>query len=222
MEGGRAERQGRMAAEDRRQQILEVAIGLFSAKGFRGTTTREIAQGVGVTEAIIFRHFATKSDLYAAIIDWKACTEGWTALQRAIEGTLESGDDGGLFEAIAYGILQFYEEDEQAMRLLMYSALEGHELSELFYRNHVARIFEALADFIGRRIEEGRYRRVDAMTAVRAFVGMVDYHGMANKIFARQAREQLGIDNREAAKRFTEIFLASMWNHQHQVEVANR
>ena len=218
MEGERGERAVRMAAEDRRQQILEVAVGLFSAKGFRGTTTREIAQGVGVTEAIIFRHFATKGELYAAIIDWKACSEDCAALRRGIEGALESGDDRGVFEAIAYGILQFYEEDEQAMRLLMYSALEGHELSELFYQNHVARIFETLAEFIGRRIEEGRYRRVDAMTAVRAFVGMVDYHGMANKIFARQAREQFGIDNREAAKRFTEIFLASMLNHQDQGE----
>ena len=218
MEGERGERAVRMAAEDRRQQILEVAVGLFSAKGFRGTTTREIAQGVGVTEAIIFRHFATKGELYAAIIDWKACSEDWAALQRGIEGALESGDDWGLFEAIAFRILQFYEEDEQAMRLLMYSALEGHELSELFYRNHVARIFEALAEFIGRRIGEGRYRQVDAMTAVRAFVGMVDYHGLSNKIFARQAREHLGIDNREAAKRFTEIFLASMLNHQYQGE----
>ncbi|MBO0800867.1 MAG: helix-turn-helix transcriptional regulator, partial [Blastocatellia bacterium] len=50
----------RMAAEDRRQQILEVAVKLFSQKGFRGTTTKEIALAAGVNEAIIFRHFATK------------------------------------------------------------------------------------------------------------------------------------------------------------------
>jgi TetR/AcrR family transcriptional regulator len=33
---------------------------LFSKKGFRGTTTKEIAQAAGVSEAIIFRHFETK------------------------------------------------------------------------------------------------------------------------------------------------------------------
>jgi TetR/AcrR family transcriptional regulator len=58
----------RMAAEDRREQIIEVAVRLFSQKGFRGATTREIATAAGVNEAIIFRHFSTKSDLYAAII----------------------------------------------------------------------------------------------------------------------------------------------------------
>ena len=62
----------RMAAEDRRQQILDIAVRLFSHKGFRGTTTKEIALAAGVNEAIIFRHFATKEELYRAIIDQNA------------------------------------------------------------------------------------------------------------------------------------------------------
>src|SRR5215210_8722132 len=64
---------GRMCADDRRRQIAEVAMRLFSERGFRGTTTKEIAHAAGVSEAIIFRHFATKEDLYTAIIDFKAC-----------------------------------------------------------------------------------------------------------------------------------------------------
>jgi len=48
-----------MSGEDRRRQLIEVAIDLFSRRGFSGTTTREIALAAGVTEAIIFRHFAT-------------------------------------------------------------------------------------------------------------------------------------------------------------------
>src|SRR5215208_8490986 len=64
---------GRMCADDRRRQIAEVAMRLFSERGFRGTTTKEIAQAAGVSEAIIFRHFATKEELYTAIIDYKGC-----------------------------------------------------------------------------------------------------------------------------------------------------
>src|SRR5215207_2497876 len=63
----------RMCAGDRRRQIAEVAMRLFSERGFRGTTTKEIAQAAGVSEAIIFRHFATKEELYTAIIDYKGC-----------------------------------------------------------------------------------------------------------------------------------------------------
>src|SRR5215208_4694809 len=69
---------GRMCADDRRRQIAEVAMRLFSERGFRGTTTKEIAQAAGVSEAIIFRHFATKEDLYSAIIDLKSC-DGFAA-----------------------------------------------------------------------------------------------------------------------------------------------
>ena len=53
----------RMAAEERKLQILRVAVSLFSQKGFGGTTTREIAQAAGVSEAMVFRHFATKQAL---------------------------------------------------------------------------------------------------------------------------------------------------------------
>ena len=60
---------GRMAGEKRRLQILIVAVRLFSQRGFRGTTTKEIAHAAGISEAMVFRHFATKEELYAAILD---------------------------------------------------------------------------------------------------------------------------------------------------------
>src|SRR5213080_2118089 len=62
-----------MAGDERRLQILKVAMRLFSQRGFRGTTTKEIAQAAGVSEAMVFRHFATKKELYSAILDHKAC-----------------------------------------------------------------------------------------------------------------------------------------------------
>lgn len=202
----------RMAAVDRRQQIIEVAVDLFSRRGFQGTTTREIAQAAGVNEATIFRHFATKSDLYAAIIDWKACSEDFTALERALEATLETGDDRGLFELVALRMLEINDADQNTMRLMLYSGLEGHELAEIFFRNHIVRIFHALAGFIRRRVDEGRYRQVDPMTAVRSFIGMVHYHAMTTKLFPHQVNELLNISNRQAAERFADIFIASMLN----------
>lgn len=206
----------RMAAGDRRQQILDVAVRLFSLKGFRGTTTKEIAQAAGVNEAIIYRHFATKGELYAAIIDQKACSADGQALQRALEEALDSGDDRRVFEEIAFHMLEFHEQDDEAMRLLMYSALEGHELAEMIFRNHVAHVFQRLAGFIKRRVGEGKFRKVDPMTAVRAFIGMVIYHAQTNKVFPQAARELLSISNRQAAERFTDIFLASMLNHEYE------
>lgn len=197
----------RMSAEDRREQILEVAIRLFSQKGFRGTTTKEIALAAGVNEAIIFRHFATKKELYAAILDRKACSVEVQRLQAEVDGAAEARDDRRVFESIALHILESHDRDDAFMRLLLYSALEGHELSEMFYRNQITNYYRQLADYLTKRIAEGAFRRVDPITAVRAFIGMVVYHSQMNRFYGR---DLINIPNREAAKRFTELFLAGM------------
>jgi len=59
----------RLSSDDRRRQLLGHAIALFSRHGFSGTRTKDIAAACGVSEAILFRHFATKEDLYHAILD---------------------------------------------------------------------------------------------------------------------------------------------------------
>lgn len=221
-EGPEIKQNARMAACDRRQQIIEVAVRLFSKKGFQGTTTKEIAQAAGVNEAIIFRHFVTKSELYAAIIDWKACSEDLSALELAISDAERVGDYRSLLEGVAFRMFEINDQDEHTLRLMLYSGLEGHELAELFFRNHIVRIFEALASFIKRRINAGTFRRVDPMTAVRAFIGMVHYHAMTTRMFPHQTRELLNISNRQAAERFTDIFLASMLNLDYEKQRSRR
>lgn len=198
---------GRMSAEDRRQQILDVAIRLFSQKGFRGTTTKEIALAAGVNEAIIFRHFATKKELYAAILDKKACVIEEGGGYDEAEDAMRRGDDRVALESIAFHILENNVRDDAFMRLLLYSALEGHELAEMFYRTQITQYYRELAAYFARRMDEGKLRRVDPMTAVRAFIGMVVYHAQMNKFYAR---DLLDISNQEAAKRFTDLFLAGM------------
>jgi len=57
----------RLDSVARRQSILDAALPLFAQKGFAATTTKEIAQAAGVSEALIFKHFPTKTSLYEAI-----------------------------------------------------------------------------------------------------------------------------------------------------------
>src|SRR6185503_18729995 len=83
----------RMAGEERRLQILRVAVSLFSERGFRGTTTKEIAHAAGVSEAMVFRHFATKEELYAAILDHKACSGGKFEPQKLATDAISRKDD---------------------------------------------------------------------------------------------------------------------------------
>lgn len=201
---------GRMTAGDRRQQILDVAVELFSQKGFRGTTTREIAQAAGVNEAIIFRHFATKSDLYNAIMDQKASSPNVKAMQEKVNQAMEAGDDRQVFETLAFHMLEFHDHDDNAMRLLLHSALEGHELAEMIFRNHILRTHRQMAEYVRKRIDDGVFRQVDPMTAVRGFLGMLISQVMHRKFFEPEGGPVTSLSNQEAARRFSDLILSAL------------
>src|SRR5215472_18403050 len=111
-----------MSGEDRHLQILRVAMRLFSERGFRGTTTREIAQASGVSEAMVFRHFATKEELYSAILDHKAsCAPGDP--REVVAEAVARKDDRAVFEQLACYALEMHEGDPQFHRLLLHAAL---------------------------------------------------------------------------------------------------
>jgi AcrR family transcriptional regulator len=59
----------RLSAEDRRDSIIQAARTLFAANGFRGTGTSDIAAAAGCSEPVIYKHFASKQALFAAVLE---------------------------------------------------------------------------------------------------------------------------------------------------------
>ena len=57
----------RLDSDERRKAIVRAAVPLFARKGFAGTTTRELAEAAGISEALLFRHFPSKQSLYREI-----------------------------------------------------------------------------------------------------------------------------------------------------------
>ncbi len=196
----------RMTAEDRKLQILRVAVSLFSQKGFGGTTTKEIAHAAGVSEAMVFRHFATKQELYTAILDHKACSGDSMNPEEMVAEALKQKDDQAVFERLALGALEHHEFDPEFQRLLLHSALEGHELAEIFFEKFVRRVYELLGGYIAERQRDGAMALIDPAIAVRAFIGMVIHHSLNNNLWDPQ-RRLLKISNAEAAKHFADILL---------------
>ena len=171
----------RYSSADRREQILEVATGLFAQQGFQGTTTKVIAEKSGVTEALIFRHFASKEELYWAVIERKInCA---APLERLVESLEAGGDDLEVLSRVALEVLERRAKDQTLSRLLLYSALEKHELSERFFRNYIANYFEVLARFVRQGIAAGRFRDIDPLLAARGFLGMVVYHSWIQELY---------------------------------------
>lgn len=196
----------RLTAEERRREIVRVAIKLFSQRGFRGTTTKEIAAAAGVSEAIIFRHFATKEELYRAIIDQVSCEVGISNPCEIVSDAISRKDDRAVFEGLAFHALNHHEDDKEFHRLLLYAALEGHELAQMFWERTVKQFYEFLGAYIAERQLDGAMRDIQPRVIVRTFIGTIIHHSLNNNLWDPN-RRLLNISNEDAARSFTEVLL---------------
>lgn len=193
----------RVPGRERRQQILAVAMTLFARQGFQGTTTKQIAEQAKVNEAILFRHFPSKKDLYWAVIEEKC---RMMAGHRSVVERLTAGEADWV--TVAKDLLDRYSEDTTLMRLLLFSGLEAHELSERFFQTYIAGYYDELAKYLRQRIEAGEFRKMDPMLAARSFLGMVNHYLMVQELFGGKRHQKY--DNRRVAETLTAIWLEGM------------
>lgn len=208
----------RMSGKNRRQQIVVVAAELFARKGFSGTTTKEIAEGAGVSEAIIFRHFASKDKLYAAILDYKV-KQGSERMKAQLLEAAGRKDDRAFFGSLAFEMLEFHSKDRTFMRLLLFSALEGHDLSNIFFDSTARDMKNHIRKYIKQRIADGAFRSIDPAVAARAFVGMVLHQVQARIIFNE---DDVRLSNRQLSDRFVGIFLNGVQDLEPGKNTGNR
>ena len=170
----------RISGSERKASLIEAATVLFAAKGFNGTKTREIAERAGVSEALVFKHFPTKKHLYAAILAEQSPVP---RMLSKIKKLADRREDVQVFTLIANTIILHGVPAPDLMRLLLFSALEGHKLSDMFFQNHVRVFHEFLANYIDRRIRDGAFRKVDSLLVARAFMGMLIEHRLLTLLF---------------------------------------
>jgi AcrR family transcriptional regulator len=193
----------RLSAKDRRQQLMGVAMRLFAAQGFDATTTREIAEAAKVNEAIIFRHFASKEELYWAVVNDRV---GESGRRRKIrEGLNSEGEPREVLGRIAGVLLDRDEEDSMLTRLLWFSTLRNADLSASFFRKYIAENFELLAEYFRSGIRAGRFRDIDPMIAARGFLGVLVHHYLIQELF--QGSRYQRFDPYELGQQIADIWL---------------
>ena len=143
----------RLPAAERRLHLIETAIRLFTDGSYRGTTTAEIARAAGVSEPILYRHFASKRDLYLAALEhvWAKTRETWA---RALE---DAPDACAAVEAIGKGHLSVRSPKLQLAELWVQALGEASEDPELklHLRKHMREVHDFVADLIRRGQEQG-------------------------------------------------------------------
>lgn len=194
---------GRMTAAERRAAIVEGAIERFALHGFRGTTTRELAAAAGVSEPVLYQHFATKRDLYTAIVDHLIALTHARFDERA-KRLVPDCTDRQFFQWLGEAIVSYYTETPEQIRLLLFSALEGHELAELWYQKATVEFIRWVEQYVEKRMAEGALAAREPAVVARAFIFMVSHYGFSSMLFPDY---RLKMEHEEVVEKFVDIFL---------------
>ncbi len=153
----------RLPAAERRLELVETAVRVFAEGSYRGTTTAEIARAAGVSEPILYRHFASKRDLYFAALDlvWAKARAAWE------EAIADAPDVRAGLESMGRRHFGVRDCKTQLAELWVQSLSEATEDPELrkYVRKHMREVHDFFAALIRRGQEEGVFhadRDVDA------------------------------------------------------------
>jgi AcrR family transcriptional regulator len=143
----------RLPAEERKAAVLDCACGIFSTGSYRGTTTAEIARQAGVTEPVLYRHFASKRALYLAVLE-----ESWSRLHAMWEQEIAEEPDPR-FRVAAMGRAYFSATDPKVLcaELWIQALTEASDDAEIrkFLRKQMREVHDYVTDVIRRSQEDG-------------------------------------------------------------------
>jgi AcrR family transcriptional regulator len=140
----------RLPAPERRADVLRVACRVFSEGSYRGATTAEIAREAGVTEPILYRHFASKQELYLACID-----EAWASVRAAWERVLaEEPSPARWLPEMGDAFLELQEHKVLLGSLWVQALTEASENEAI--REHVRAHLREVHDFLQRVVERSQ------------------------------------------------------------------
>lgn len=138
----------RLPAEERRAALLDCACAVFSRGSYRGTTTAELASAAGVSEPILYRHFASKRALYLACHE-----ETWRQVRTLWDEAVAREPDPALWvSAMGRAFLEADEPRAVLSSLWVHALAEASEEPEVatYMRSHMREVHRYVAEVIRR------------------------------------------------------------------------
>jgi len=134
----------RLTAEQRREAIVRAVLPVFARKGFANTTTRELAEAAGVSEALIYKHFPSKQSLYAEIQN-SGCKDKDHGLEKLAGAEPSTSTLVHILYYLLRTIVVGRPGDtiswEIKHRMILNSCLEDGEFTRLLYENRFSCCF---------------------------------------------------------------------------------
>jgi AcrR family transcriptional regulator len=137
----------RLPAAERRQQLVETALGLFSARGLHGTSMDDIAEAAGVTKPVLYQHFRSKRALFTELLD----QVGQQLLTAITNATAQAGTPR---EQVELGLTAYFQfvADHHASFVLLFG--DGTRRDAEF-ASAVNDVENTIAEFVAALIDAG-------------------------------------------------------------------
>ncbi|MFA5121424.1 TetR/AcrR family transcriptional regulator [Zavarzinia sp.] len=153
------------------RQVLQAAGELFLDQGFAGTSMDAVARRAGVSKATIYAYFASKEDLFEAMVS-HGKDERFATLYQA---DLDSLGVEAALSRVAHEFMAVLTSPQslKTLRVIMAEAGRRPDLAARFYRAGPDRVMAALTDYLTRVAERGELAIEDPRIASQLFFGMI-------------------------------------------------
>lgn len=194
-------------SEERRLQIIDGALEVFSTKGFEQATNKDVAEAAGINSpGLIYHYFEDKADLLRAAIEQHGPPMHVLADTERFYGL-------PLEEALTqFGLSYLRLTDDAkvgaAIRVLFAEAFHNAEFAKILAEVGPLRVWNLLADYLALKMEDGTIRRIDPRIAARCFVGPLVVEMLSRKIF--RLAEGMRLDTAALVATAVEIFVRGM------------
>jgi AcrR family transcriptional regulator len=171
-------------SERTREALLSHCLRLFAERGFSSTSVDDVARAAGVTKGAVYWHFASKEEIFHAILDrirdqWRAVVHASVSARVGPKAQLEQ-----LFDAYA----ELFRESPDVCLFLQQVILDRQNKQAAV---QVARVYAETARFVARILDDGKAREVvradlDSLTTAHMILGMLA--GASQQASATNAR----------------------------------
>ncbi len=157
----------RMTAEERRADVLRIAVAQFAKHGYQGTSTEDVARAAGISQPYLFKMFPTKKTLFLALVE-----HGFARVREAFAEAVggAAGDEALERMGERYGEL-LRDRDELLLQMQAYAACDDPEIGATT-RREFGRLWREVAAISG--VDEERLQQFFAMGMLMNVLAAMD------------------------------------------------
>lgn len=186
----------------KREQILLAAEQVFAKRGFKGTTTREVAQQAGIASSLIFYYFKNKMALYEAVFQ-----SFFEQLEELMQQNLSLDMDRlGKLKQFLFTFTDFASGHRNMMRILLREIIDNGRIVQKVAQDYFKPLYEIGVDFLREGQREALFKEVDPLHYIHSFIGTNFFYFVGGPVLeAVGAHDPYGAEEVERRK-------AEVWN----------